>query len=235
MMQLSRAFVSILPRNILRSFWGRNLLWHILAICATVVLVSSDFDWTYFKMTRPVAGYLFFAVFIGSGMPVLFPIGSYIVGLAGKDRRAVYSACSAAQAALIALFISSLYKAFTGRPGPMHSVSTLIDTSRVFRFGCLRGGIFWGWPSSHTTVAFAMALSVWTMYPRSKVTRLAALLYAFYIGLGVSMTIHWFSDFVAGSIIGTVIGTTVGKSFKAVFDADSEYPWNDRRRKTVLS
>jgi len=27
------------------------------------------------------------------------------------------------------------------------------------------------------------------------------------------MTIHWFSDFVAGAIIGSVIGTVVGKSF----------------------
>ena len=27
------------------------------------------------------------------------------------------------------------------------------------------------------------------------------------------MTIHWFSDFVAGAILGTVIGVVVGKSF----------------------
>jgi hypothetical protein len=40
-----------------------------------------------------------------------------------------------------------------------------------------------------------------------------ALLYAFYIGLGVSVTIHWFSEFVAGAIIGSVIGTVVGRSF----------------------
>ena len=37
--------------------------------------------------------------------------------------------------------------------------------------------------------------------------------YALNIGLGVSMTIHWFSDFLAGAIIGTAIGTVVGKSF----------------------
>jgi membrane-associated phospholipid phosphatase len=27
------------------------------------------------------------------------------------------------------------------------------------------------------------------------------------------MTIHWFSDFLAGAIIGTVVGVVVGKSF----------------------
>jgi len=37
--------------------------------------------------------------------------------------------------------------------------------------------------------------------------------YALYIGLGVSMTIHWFSDFLAGAIIGSAIGAVVGKSF----------------------
>ena len=34
-----------------------------------------------------------------------------------------------------------------------------------------------------------------------------------YIGLGVSMTIHWFSDFAAGAILGTIIGLVVGRSF----------------------
>ena len=37
--------------------------------------------------------------------------------------------------------------------------------------------------------------------------------YALYIGIGVSMTIHWFSDFAAGAFIGTAIGAVVGKSF----------------------
>jgi membrane-associated phospholipid phosphatase len=44
---------------------------------------------------------------------------------------------------------------------------------------------------------------------------LLAILYAFYVGMGVSMTIHWFSDFVAGAIIGSVIGAVVGKSFRS--------------------
>ena len=34
-----------------------------------------------------------------------------------------------------------------------------------------------------------------------------------YVGIGVSLTIHWFSDFVAGVIFGSVIGIVVGKSF----------------------
>ena len=37
---------------------------------------------------------------------------------------------------------------------------------------------------------------------------------AFYVGLAVSVTIHWVSEFAAGAIIGSVIGMTVGKSFR---------------------
>jgi membrane-associated phospholipid phosphatase len=210
---LTRDFFFTLPRNILRSFRGGNLPWHFLAVAATWLFVTSGFDWIYFKATRPVARYLFSAVRLGWLAPVLFPVVSHMVGTIRKDRRAVCSAYSAAQAAVIGLLISSFYKAFTGRPGLRYSIRTLIDTSREFRFGFLRGGVFFGWPSSHTTVAFALAASVWTLYPASKAVRFIALLYALYVGVGVSMTIHWFSDFVAGAIIGVVIGTTVGSSF----------------------
>lgn len=208
-----RDFFYTLPRNIFRSFWRRNLLWHFIAIVLTFLIVTSGFDWLYFRTTRPFARYLFPAVILGWLVPMAFPFLSYIVGLVRRDRRAVRMAYAAAQAAVIGLFISSFYKAFTGRPGLRQAVHSMVDTSREFRFGFLKGGVFWGWPSSHTTVAFSMAAAVWQLYPDSKVMRGAALLYAAYVGIGVSMTIHWFSDFVAGMIIGTVIGVTVGKAF----------------------
>ncbi|MGE5299437.1 MAG: phosphatase PAP2 family protein [Acidobacteriota bacterium] len=216
MIDLTRDFFYMLPRNIIRSFRGRNLLWHILAIGATVLIVSSDLDWMYFEATRPLAGYLFPAVILGWLVPVVFPVVSYIAGAVRKDRRAICSAYATAQAAVIGLLVSSFYKAFTGRPGPGHSAGMLIDTSRAFHFGFLQRGVFFGWPSSHTTVAFAMAAAIWMLYPGKKcdAMRGAALLYALYVGVGVSMTIHWFSDFIAGAIIGTAIGMTVGDAFK---------------------
>ncbi len=213
MSNLTRDFFYTLPRNILRSFWGHNLRWHILAIGATFIIVRSGFDWLYFEQTRLFTRYMFSAVILGWRVPVVFPIIAYIAGAVCKNQRAIYSAYSTAQATIIGLIVSATYKAFTGRPGLMHSRLTLIDTSREFHFGFLRGGIFYGWPSSHTTVAFAMAAAVWALYPNSRVTRCVAILYALYIGVGVSMTIHWFSDFVAGAIIGSVIGITVGNAF----------------------
>ena len=59
-----------------------------------------------------------------------------------------------------------------------------------------------------------MMVCLITLYPKNKMSVFLALLYALYIGLGVSVTIHWFSEFVAGAIIGSVIGTVVGRSFK---------------------
>ena len=58
-----------------------------------------------------------------------------------------------------------------------------------------------------------MASAIWALHPANKVIRYLAILYALYIGLGVSLTIHWFSEFVAGAIIGWVTGLVVGKSF----------------------
>ena len=115
------------------------------------------------------------------------------------------------QAEVIGGIVAAGYKAITGRAHPAHVVGP--DLTHVFKFGLLRGGVFWGWPSSHTTIAFAMAVTVFRLYPKQKWLGSLAISYAFYIGLGVSMTIHWFSDFVAGALIGSVIGMVVGTSF----------------------
>src|SRR5271169_7182140 len=102
-----RDFFYTLPNNILRSFWGRNLLWHLLAIAATLLIVISGFDWIYFKATRPLASYVFPAVILGWRVPVVFPIALYIIGSVRKDLRAVCSAFSTAQAVVVGLLISS--------------------------------------------------------------------------------------------------------------------------------
>jgi membrane-associated phospholipid phosphatase len=103
------------------------------------------------------------------------------------------------------------HPAVTGRVHPSHGVSA--DISHIFQFGFLRGGVFWGWPSSHTTIAFAMAVTLFQLFPKQRWLGYVVITYAFYIGIGVSMTIHWFSDFLAGAIIGTAIGAVVGKTF----------------------
>jgi membrane-associated phospholipid phosphatase len=206
-----------LPKNVLKCFRGYNFLWHLLAFILTCVIVISDFDWLYFKATRSplFQSLLFPAVRLGSRMPIIAPLVFYFIALVRKQLKAKNTAHALGQAVLIGLFICSFYKALTGRVHPPRLFTqNTIDISREFLFGFMRGGIFWGWPSSHTTIAFAMAATLLMMYPKNKVVRYLAVIYALYIGFGVSISIHWFSDFVAGAIIGTVIGVVVGNSFR---------------------
>jgi hypothetical protein len=194
-------------------FRGRRIIWHVIAIVMTFILVMSGFDWRYFLATRNPAlrSWMWPAVVIGMVLPLALPLFLLIVGFIIGNARTTLAGWAVGQAALLGSLISSAYKAFTGRVHPAHNVGA--DISHVFRFGFLRGGVFWGWPSSHTTIAFAMAVTVFTLCPKRRWLGFVALIYAFYIGIGVSMTIHWYSDFVAGAIIGSVIGTVVGKSF----------------------
>jgi len=211
-------FLYQLPKNIIRCFKGYNLLWHFLAIVLTYIIVTSGWDWHYFiSSQKSILHTLFFpAVGLGMILPIVVPLILLATGVLRKDIKIKKTAFALGQAAVLGLAISSFYKAFTGRIPPPYfpGHSALVDSSHGFRFGFLRGGMFWGWPSSHTTIAFAMAVALWKLYPENKLVRYAAVSYAFYVGIGVSIRIHWFSEFVAGAIIGSLIGAVVGKSFK---------------------
>jgi membrane-associated phospholipid phosphatase len=221
-----KAFLNQIFKNVLEIFSTRNLLWHLLAIVLTYILVFSGFDWKFFTFVAAASWRTDFypALMLGSILPVLLPLVLMLVGLIAKNKKSLKSGLAVAQAAFLGLVISSLYKAFTGRiqpPGHLYTlfvnIGDLKDTSHQFLFGFLRHGVFWGWPSSHTTIAFAMAVAIWTIFPKNKIIRFIAPTYAFYIGIGVAVTsIHWFSEFVAGAIIGSVIGVVVGKSFRKV-------------------
>jgi membrane-associated phospholipid phosphatase len=208
-----KPFFSTLPKNILGCFQGRMILWHLLFIALTFILVQSGFDWFYFSSTRsPVLReWMFPSAPIGGLVPLVLPVTLILSGFILSHARMSLTGWAIGQAALIGSLLSSTYKAFTGRVHPPYDLAA--DISQDFRFGWLRGGVFWGWPSSHTTIAFAMAVTVFKLFPKQRWLGWLAIAYALYIGLGVSMTIHWFSDFVAGAILGAVIGTVVGKSF----------------------
>ncbi|HEX4265614.1 MAG TPA: phosphatase PAP2 family protein [Verrucomicrobiae bacterium] len=212
-----------LPQNVLAIFRGRNLWWHALAIVLTIGIVLSGGDWAYYRATR---GDIFLqlawpGIRVGTYLLVMGTLLLLVAGLIGKSRRLITTGWALGQAALLGYLISCAYKAFTGRLPPprlwrmkIPMTGVEMDSSHGFQFGFLRGGIFWGWPSSHTTIAFAMMLCLVAMYPKNRWLMVGALLYALYVGLAVSVTIHWLSEFVAGAIIGSVIGIVVGKSFR---------------------
>jgi membrane-associated phospholipid phosphatase len=208
-----KQFFSTLPRNIIDCFNGRKLIWHATAIVLTCLLVTSGFDWRFFTATRDplLRSIMFPAVHIGGLLPIVLPVAVIVLGSLAGDTRTRLVGWAVGQAELIGAIIAAAYKAVTGRAHPTHGIGP--DLTHIFRFGILRGGVFWGWPSSHTTIAFAMALTIFTLLPKQRWIGYMAIGYASYVGIGVSMTIHWLSDFVAGAIFGSLIGVVVGKSF----------------------
>jgi membrane-associated phospholipid phosphatase len=206
-----KQFLVTVPRNLIDCFKGWMFVWHITAIFLTFILVMSGFDWRYYLATRNPALRLWMwpAVGIGGLLPLALPLTLFAVGIIARNARTILTGWAIGQAELLGLLVSSVYKAITGRAHPAHVVDA--DISHVFHFGWVRGGVFWGWPSSHATTAFAMAMTVFMLYPKQRWLGWVAILYACYVGLGVSLTIHWFSDFAAGAIIGSVIGAVVGK------------------------
>jgi membrane-associated phospholipid phosphatase len=202
--------------NIRKFFTGWNLVWQIIAIALTYLLVVSGFDWAYFKFFSHTLIYyaLFPAAFIGFLVPVFLPVWLLISGRKKSDLKILNAAYGLIQAAALGLLLSDFYKAFTGRNYPPLRLQSPVDSSRIFNFGFWRSGVFWGWPSSHTTVAFAICFATLMLFPKNKIIKFWAIFYAAYVGLGVSMSIHWFSDFVAGAIMGSIVGVTVGQSFK---------------------
>jgi membrane-associated phospholipid phosphatase len=211
-----KQFFSTLPSNLIDCFKGRMLIAHAVAITLTFILVTSGFDWGYFLSTRSpiLREWMFPAVIIGGLLPIALPLVLIALGRLTGDAQIRLTGWSVGQAEVIGGLVAAAYKAITGRAHPTHEVGE--DLSHIFQFGFLRGGVFWGWPSSHTTIAFAMAVALLTLLPRHRWVGYVAIAYALYVGIGVSMTIHWFSDFVAGAILGTVIGVVVGKSFLAI-------------------
>lgn len=218
-----RDFLNRLSENLVKIFVGRNFFWHLLAIVLTYAIVMAGFDWNFFTQVADsdTLTYFFPALMLGTFLPVLVPVSFFLIWVFAKNRRALMLGMAEAQAVILGVVVSSSYKVFTGRiqpsshfqSGPL-DVSRLIDSSHAFQFGFLRHGIFWGWPSSHTTLAFVMAVTTWYLFPKNKIVRTIVLVYASYVGLGVAVTsIHWFSEAVAGAVIGIVIGAVVGKSY----------------------
>ncbi|MEI7719879.1 MAG: phosphatase PAP2 family protein [bacterium] len=214
-----RSFLHKLPQTILDCFRDRNLLWHALAIALTYACVTSGFDWLYFEHTR--SSLLFAATLpasiLGFFVPIILPAALYLIGTLRKDARMQRAGTAVAQAGIIAWLVSSTYKAFTGRIQPYftpyYSHLPTVDISHQFHFGFWQHGIFWGWPSSHAAVACAGMVALLLLYAEKKFLCIILLLYIVYIAFAVSVSIHWFSDSLAGAIIGTTIGVAVAKSF----------------------
>jgi membrane-associated phospholipid phosphatase len=216
-----KKFFYVFFNNLGEIFVWPNFFWHVLSIVLTYLIVATGLDWYYFSVTRSVdAGWVWMpAAILGSWLPLLVPLLLYVVGKREKNFKMLNASFAVAQAVILGVSISSFYKAFTGRiPPDLHNIIT--DISHGFRFGFWEGGIFWGWPSSHATIAFAMVVTLIILFAKNKKIRYLGIFYALYIAFGASIGFHWISEVISGIIIGTVIGLVVGKSFRKRFSIE---------------
>lgn len=205
-----KIFLNGFPQAFLRTFTWWHIVLGAVAGVLTYLCVVSGFDWYYYLHTRGVFVWALPAALLGFFVPILAPVLLYLYGWYAKKQTSIANSVLLAQAAMLGWFLSSLIKVFTGRIQPefyTHLVS--VNTSHLFNFGIWRHGIFWGWPSSHTTVAVAMSFVAAHIWRKYLYVIAIVVVYAAYIALGVSVSIHWFSDALAGVIFGYIAARAV--------------------------
>ena len=211
--------------NITKWFWGNRILFLISAVLVSVLFAKTGLDWLWLQLSSKydIVQQLFIgAALIGIPVPILSPVVAFFVAKKKQNRKMQITALAMGQSVILSIIISTFFKIFTGRvaPEPFKQIGSK-DFSQDFRFGFLEGHGIWdtiveGWPSGHTMAAFAMVTSLIIFYADRRWLKALCLVYAIYIGLGVSTTIHWLSDAIAGGLIGIAIGLTVGECFIAV-------------------
>ena len=215
-----------LGNNILDSFKGDNLYLHLAGIASTILLVSSNGDYhvehffneheQYGNAARPVIRIaMYFPFVIGGSL--------YALGKLNHDNEALGASFAVLQSSLIAFLYNSFLKAITGRPHPdWRNSNDMESLSKTFRFGFLRGGMFWGWPSGHTSSTMAVVSALTNFYPDKTWLKIAGYSYVAYMIFSVSSLnrggMHWFSDAIAAAFMSYAIGSTVGKYYRSRFE-----------------
>jgi len=203
--------------NFLASVSGWNSLYWLSGAALTAAFSASGVDRRVHDAFAENDGHETFVApvpWIGYGLPVLLGAGFFSAGFAADAEKPFAAGCAVLQASLLAVVSTSALKAVTGRPNP----SPDEDNSRDFRFGFLRGGVHWGWPSGHMAANTAAVVSLLSVYDDNMGLKALGGLYLGWLFFGVISheggTMHWFSDAAAGSLVGFAIGTAVGDGFR---------------------
>ena len=199
-------------------FWK----YYVLIIVGTYILVMSSFDWQYFLFTQKYIPkyFLFIADSIGFLSPILFLIFIFFFTRKNKESVHIQKLKIFALSIVVAFLSSEFIKIFTGRISPpddlvfdkisgTNVLSTLVDNSHAFQFGFMREQIIGGFPSSHTTVIFALAFTFALLFPKHYKLQALFYLFAAMVALGVSFGFHWLSEIYAGAILGYVVAKVV--------------------------
>lgn len=223
--------------NILDSFRGGNIYLHLGAIASTAFLVTTDADYQvehffnqheeYGRWARPI-------LYTGQFLPFVAGGALFAYAKIRNDNEALGASFAVIQASLIELMYNSALKAITGRANPdWRDNEDMESLSKTFRFGFLRGGIYWGWPSGHTASTMAVVSTLTNYYPDKLWLKIAGYGLVAYTMFGVSSVnrggMHWFSDAVAGALMSYAIGSTVGKYYRRVYNSQNSAGTNSAK------
>lgn len=212
--------------NFLNSFKGTNLYLQLAGVASTALIVYTNTDYnvehffnqheSFGNIGRPPVHFaMWFPFVIGGSL--------YAYGKLGKDDEAIGASFAVLQSSLLCFLYNSFLKAITGRPHPdwKHN-KDMKSLSKTFRFGFMRGGIYWGWPSGHTSSTMAVVAALTSFYPHKTWLKIVGFGYVAYMMYAVSSLhrggMHWFSDAVAAAFMSYAIGSTVGKFYRNKFD-----------------
>jgi hypothetical protein len=206
-------------------FTGKNLLFHVSGIWATSVIVSNSMDkdvHNYFIKNGQYEQYSAPAVHLGSVAPFLLGGIIWIYGFDSKKDREKTIGSAVLQACAVSFLYASTLKLFTGRPNPKAIEYKDNSYANNFRYGFNKGGIYFGWPSSHMMTHTAMITSFLSFYKDNIAMNIIGYTYLAYLfGSVISFnksTMHWFSDAVAGTLMGYGIGSNIGANFRDKWD-----------------
>jgi membrane-associated phospholipid phosphatase len=215
--------------NILDSFKGTNAYLHLAAIASTYILVNEDVDYhvesffndheEYGKWARPI-------LYSGQFLPLAAGGGLFAYAKLRDDKEVLGASYAVIQASLIELIYNSTLKAITGRHNPDWRHNDDMDSlSKTFRFGFLRGGLYWGWPSGHTAATMSVVSALINYYPDKTWLKFAGYGLVAYTMVGVISVnrggMHWFSDAIAGALMSYAVGSTVGKYYRRVYASEN--------------
>jgi membrane-associated phospholipid phosphatase len=212
---LYHAFNGILPNSgkTLTRNYGIN---SALMVSGTNAFIRTGKDWEWNRFAyrhKPITEFGMHAYYIGFAVPFAAPVSIYGLGFALENSKLQTAGLATAQATIISTTFSSAIKAFTGRKHSDVWDGKDEDYSGDFAFGFMKRSAFAGWPSGHSSSAWAMAATLTEFYPNNIPLATGLYGYAIYISASASVSFHWLSDVCAGSLLGYTIGKTVGKHF----------------------
>jgi membrane-associated phospholipid phosphatase len=206
--------------NTAHAFTGWNLALQLAGVASAPIIITSgaDTDVHNYVVEHHRLGVVSTPAVYG-GYVAPFVIGGSLLawGVAKHSRRALAASSAVLQAGLLMLVYQSVLKSVTGRPHPEPVRYDDDSASRTFRFGFMRGGLHYGWPSGHLMISTSIFASLVRVYPDNLWLKLggsALLGYVLYaVATHESNSMHWLSDMVSGTLMGLAIGNAVGVGF----------------------